>query len=320
MKIERMKLLYSLLTVAGMLATIFPAHTEEAAAPAAVSVSMTVTANVAGNKRMPDINQNDVLVKLGKESPHITNWVAARGDRAGLDLFILIDDSLDARIGLQFDDLREFINAQPPTTSIGIGYMRNATVQVVQDFTTNHALAANALRLPTGLPGAYGSPYLSVIDLMKHWPQGDNRREVVMVTDGIDHARRHLGWHRGFTTNPDAETASAVAQKTGKMIHAIYAPGASRFHRNYWIAMNGQMSIARLSDTTGGESFYLGLHSPVSFKPYLDSLQQTLDNQYLLSFSAKPGKKAGLQHVTLRTEVAGVEFSAHDAVWVPAGE
>jgi len=80
------------------------------------------------------------------------------------------------------------------------------------------------------------------------------------------------------------------------------------------------MGIAKLADVTGGESFFLGLQSPVSFKPYLDDLQKVLDNRYWLSFSAKPGSKAGLQYVKLSTEVAGVEFSAPDAVWVPAAK
>ena len=62
----------------------------------------------------------------------------------------------------------------------------------------------------------------------------------------------------------------------------------------------------------------MGLEHPVSFAPYLDDLQRTLDNQYLLSFSTTPGKKAGLQYVDLNTEVAGVEFAASDAVWVIA--
>jgi hypothetical protein len=78
--------------------------------------------------------------------------------------------------------------------------------------------------------------------------------------------------------------------------------------------------MARLSDKTGGESFYLGLHSPVSYAPYLSELQKKLDNQYLLSVSVKPGKKPGLQSIDLSTEVAGVNLSAHDAIWVPAGK
>jgi len=235
------------------------------------------------------------------------------------DLFILIDDAGSPRLGSNLEDLRTFINAQPPTTSVGVGYMRNATVQVVQNLTTNHAAASKSIRLPLGSAGAYGSPYLSVIDLMKGWPDTQNRREVIMVTDGIDRARGGPRW-RGLSNNPDVDSAGQVAMKTGTVIHTIYSPGSGRLHRNYWEATNGQMAIAKLSDITGGESFFLGLQSPVSFKPYLDDLQKVLDNRYWLGFSAKPGTKPGLQYVRLSTEVAGVEFSAPDAVWVPAAK
>ncbi|MEI9968248.1 MAG: hypothetical protein WDM87_06335 [Terracidiphilus sp.] len=78
--------------------------------------------------------------------------------------------------------------------------------------------------------------------------------------------------------------------------------------------------MAVLSDRTGGQSFFLGLHGPVTIAPYLSTLQKTLDNQYLLSFSVAPGKKAGMQNVKLSTEVAGVDLAAHDAVWVPAAK
>jgi hypothetical protein len=301
-----------------MVTSIVPLNAQEAST-ATVPVKMTVTANVASDKRMPEINQQDVFVKQGKERLRVTEWFPAQGDRAGLDLFILIDDASDARLGSHLEDLRTFINAQPSTTSVGVGYMRNATVQIVQDFTTDHAAAAKALRLPLGSAGAYGSPYLSVIDLMTRWPANQNRREVVMVTDGIDRARRGMFW-RGLNVNPDVDSASDVAMRTGTIIHTIYAPGVGRLYRNYWEATNGQLGIAKLSDVTGGESFFLGLQSPVSFAPYLDQLQKILDNQYLLSFSAKPDKKAGLQFVTLSTEVAGVEFAAADAIWVPAAK
>jgi hypothetical protein len=268
---------------------------------------------------MPEVNREDVVVKQGKDRLRVTDWTPARGDRAGLDLFVLIDDACDPSLGSQLDDLRTFINAQLPTTSVGVGYMRNATVQIIQNLTADHAQAANALRLPMASAGAYGSPYLSVIDLMKRWPAHPNRREVVMVTDGIDRARRGPRF-RGLGTIPDVNSASDVAQRTGTIIHTIYAPGVGRLHRNYWEATNGQNGIAKLSDESGGESYFLGLQSPVSFKPYLDAVQKILDNQYLLGFQAKPGKKAGLQYVTLSTEVAGVELASADAVWVPAAK
>lgn len=320
MKTKGMKLLFSSLFMGGMLASSLPAHAADSTASAVVPVTMTVSASVPSNKRMPALNPEDVLVKSGKNRLPVTELVRARGERAGLDLFILIDDATDPRFGLHLDDLRAFIMSQPQSTSVGVGYMRNATVEVVQDLNVDHSLAANALRLPLGTAGAYGSPYLSVASLMKQWPQDDHRREVLMFTDGIDRARGHFGLHRGYNSYPDADTAASVAQRTGTMIHTIYAPGNGHLRHRYWDAMNGQTNMSRLSDATGGESFYLGLHGPVSIKPYLDSLQQVFDNQYLLSFSVKPGKKAGLQNVKLSTEVAGVELSAHDAVWVPAAK
>jgi hypothetical protein len=200
-----------------------------------------------------------------------------------------------------------------------VGYMSNATVQIVQNFTADHDQAAKALRLPLQNAGAFGSPYLSVIDLMKRWPTHPNRREIVMVTDGIDRARRNVGT-RMPTINPDVDTASDVAQRTGTIIYTIYSPGIGHWHRNFWRANNGQIGISKLSEETGGESYYLGVQSPVSFKPYLDDVQKMINNQYILGFLAKPKNKAGLQGVQISTEVAGVDFSAADSVWVPAAK
>jgi hypothetical protein len=282
----------------------------------AVPVQMTVTANVEDGKRAPQIAKEDVFVNKGKERLGVADWVAARGDRAGLELFILIDDASITSLGIQLKDLRDFIKAQPPTTSVGVGYARNAVVEIRQNFTTDHELAAKALRLPVGFTGAYGSAYLSVVDLMKRWPATPNRREVLLIADGIDRARRA---HNALL-NPDVDTAAAVAQRTGTMIHSIYYPGVGHWHRNFWWASNGQNGLAKLSDQTGGESFYIGSGAPVSFAPYLKDLQKILDNQYLLTFHSNPGKKAGLQFVNVSTEIPGVDFATPDAVWVPAAK
>jgi len=192
MKSRIMSMFCAAVTMAAAIMTVAPSNAQEAAA--SVPVTMTVTASVPSDKRMPELSQQDIAVTQGNERLKVTEWVPAKGDRAGLDLFILIDDASNPTLGMHFDDLKTFINAQPSTTAIGVGYMRNATVQIAQNFTTDHAAAAKALRLPLASVGAYGSPYLSVIDLMKRWPAGENRREVLMVTDGIDRARRSIPW------------------------------------------------------------------------------------------------------------------------------
>jgi hypothetical protein len=304
------------MSLAAMVLTTLPLTAKDLSETAAAPVSMTVTASVDSGKRMPEIQKEDVFVKKGNQRLPVNEWVAARGDRAGLELFILIDDASNSSLGTKLNELRGFINNQPATAAVGVGYMRNGTVQIVQDLTTDHAQAAQAVRLPLGSVGAYGSPYLSVADLMKRWPVSENRRQIVMVSDGIDRAGRGSN----ALLNPDVDTASDIAQRTSTMIHTIYSPGVGHWPRNFWMANWGENGLAKLSDITGGESFFLGLQSPVSFSPYLDQLQKMLDNQFLLNFSATPEKKAGFQRVTISTEIPGVDLEAAGAVWVPAAK
>jgi hypothetical protein len=304
--------------IAVFLAALYAAPTVHAATAggtdASAPVKMVVTANIEKGKRNPDIRQEDVFVQKGKDRLPTGEWVAAKGDRAGMELFILIDDASLSTLGLQLDDLRKFIEAQPETTLVGVGYARNATVEIRQNLTTDHALAAKALRLPLGTAGAYGSAYLSTVDLMKRWPETQNRREILLVSDGIDRAHRS---HNALF-NPDVDSAADVAQRTGTIVHSIYFPGVGHGTRNFWVATNGQNGLAKLSEITGGASFFLGTHTPVSFAPYLEDLQRMLDNQYLLTFYATPAGKAGLQYVDVRTEIPGVDLATPDAVWVPA--
>ena len=118
--------------------------------------------------------------------------------------------------------------------------------------------------------------------------------------------------------SPDIDRASTTAQRVGVIVNSIYFPGVGRAGRNYWELNNGQSGMSKLADETGGESFYLGLQTPVSFKPYFDRLRLIFNNQYFLAFQAIPGKKDGLQRVKISTEVAKVEIVSADNVWVPA--
>jgi hypothetical protein len=278
---------------------------------------MTVTLRVPGNnKRTPEVSRDDVVVKQGKQVLPVSAWVPARGDKAALDLFILLDDSSDPVLGLQFAELRSFIQSQAASTLVGVGYMRNGTVDIAQDFTTDHDRAASALRLPLANSGAFRSPYLSVINLINRWPVNGNRREIVMITDGIDRFHNWPHERRLDYVSPYVDSASYAAQRTGTVIDTIYARGVGRWGRNYWEITNGQNNIARLSDATGGESYFLGPQNAVSFRPYLDDISNAIANQYLLEFTAAPGKKSGLRYISLNTRIAGVELDSADGVWV----
>jgi hypothetical protein len=107
---------------------LLPVRAQDKAPATTTPVRMTVTLRLIDeDKRMPEVNREDVIVRQDKDRVQVTGWTPACGDHAGLDLFILIDDAVNTSLGSQLGDLRAFINAQPPTTSVGVGYMRNGT-------------------------------------------------------------------------------------------------------------------------------------------------------------------------------------------------
>jgi len=162
------------------------------------------------------------------------------------------------------------------------------------------------------------SPYLSLISLLKSWPQEKVRREVLMISDGIDHlhGNRSNRARSMPTMSVDADSASATSQRFGVIVYSIYAMGAGRLGRNAWEAQMGQSGVAKITDETGGEYFAMLYQNAVSFKPYLERLQKIFQNQYYLVFQATPGKKDGLQRVDISTSVADADIAAADNVWV----
>ena len=273
---------------------------------------LVVTVEARHGSDVPVINREDVMVYEGHQRDQVTSWLPLQADHAGLELFILLDDGLSSSVGSQLSDLQKFITAQPATAAIGIGYMRDGTVAVAQNPTADHDQAGKALRLPIGERGISASPYLSIADLIKRWPGSQERREILMISDGID------ALYGGGPDDPYLDQAIEQAQRAGVIVFSIYAPGAGHYGHVFWRMNWGQNYESQLSEETGGESYYLGFGSPVSFSPYLEDLAQRLTHQYLLTFLAKPEKKAGVQPIKLRTEVPNAELVAADKVYTPA--
>jgi hypothetical protein len=142
------------------------------------------------NSDLPPLLKDDVKVKQGKNMYTVTQLIPARDQNAGLQLMIMIDETLNIQaVGNNLTDLKEFVKAQPPAVAIGVAYMSNAGINVVQQFTTDHEAAANSIRLPRGSRSTMDSPYLSLISLVKGWKKQNIRREVLMISDGIDRLR-----------------------------------------------------------------------------------------------------------------------------------
>jgi VWFA-related protein len=269
----------------------------------------TTTVTAVGKKQPPPpIKKDDVELFKGKERAQVADW--KRGET--LFLAILIDDSLDQEVASQWNDLKAFIDAQPQTTYVAVAYSRNASAGVVQDFTNDHALANKALRIPLGSGGAFSSPYLSVQDWIKRWPDhGGDRRSIIMISSGVDYFRG------GFDpVDPDLDSTVEQAQKKNINLWTIYYPDAGHVGRRQFRVFNAQSNLSRLSEETGVESYYLSSGVPVTLKPYFDEIQEHLQNQYLLSFAGDAGKKGKFERVKVTTEVPNVEFMLPSAVFV----
>lgn len=297
-----------------------------------VQVHMVITdAALRTEKSLPALNAENVKVRQGKNFLSVAQVIRAQGDNAALQLMILIDDTLNTQaVGNNLNDLKAFIGAQPPSTVIGVAYMSNAIANVAQNFTADHALAVKAVRLPRGATSAMDSPYLSLISLVKGWPKQNVRREVLMVTDGIDRLRGQRPGpdrlsprygvgpivHEMPTISVDATSASEINQRYNVIVHSIYSPGIGGPERGSWTAQMGLSGLSKLAEETGGETFSLSTSNPVSFKPYLETLQKLFNNQYYLVFRAVPKNKGSLQYVKVETQPK-TKLLAPNNVWVP---
>ena len=286
----------------------FQAPSALAAGPG--KVTMTVTALGKKDAAPPEIKKEDVQFFVNKERTQVADW--RRGEK--LYLAVLIDDSLDTDVASQWNDLKEFFKAQPETTYISVFFARNGTADVAQDFTNNHELASKALRIPVG-PGAFSSPYLALIDLLKRLPAGPTeRRSIVMFSSGVDY------FHGNSPESPDLQSAYERAQKENVNIWSIYYPDAGHLGRRFFRAFRGQNDLSRLAESTGAESYYLGVSEAVTFKPYLDELSVHFRNQYLLTFRGSGGPKGRFQRVHVATEVPGVQFLHAPEAFLPGAK
>jgi hypothetical protein len=148
--------------------------------------------------------------------------------------------------------------------------------------------------------------------LIKRWPVTGARREILLLADGIDR-------FRGDPFSPDVPATLEKAQKAGIIFHTLFASGLGRFSRNFYRVNLGQSNLAQLSDGTGGESFYQGLQTPISFAPFLQQLDMVLKNQFFLTYATERSKKKDgeLRSFRVQSEQREVDISHASKVFVP---
>jgi hypothetical protein len=283
-------------------------------ADAAGTVPVTTIVTAVGSKfsAPPALSKSDVTVREGKVRREVLNFTPAQGDKAGLQLAIVIDDTLRKTFGNQLEALGAFITSQPKSTSVGVFYAANGTLQVASQFNPDSEAVAKTIHMTTGTYGAASSIYQSLMQLIAGWPVTGARREILLFSDGFDYLRKDR-----FST--DMLLTIDKAQQAGIAIHAIYEPTAGRPGVNRRVINIGQGNLNQITDGTGGYAFFSGDSAPLSIQPYLGQLEMALKNQYFLTFATAPSKneKGEYRGIKVLTERRDVDIKAPDKVFVP---
>ena len=267
------------------------------------SNSIIVTADA------PPLSGHDVFARAGNQPATITSWRPLRGNPAGLELWILIDDGTDSRVGTQIGDIKDFIRQQPPETRVGVGYMQNGRVLVLAKPTIDHEAAVKAIRLPNAIPGISASPYIALSDFLHKLPKAPEQpREIVLVSSGID------PYYGPGPLNPYLLSAIEDAQKAGVPVHTIYFSSAGRVgHRLRQIDW-GQNDLSELSEETGGQFYWQGISNPVAFKPFFDDLNHKFTEQYIVRLDTS-SSRSGPQRLQLHTEPQKVKITGPSQIY-----
>jgi len=288
------------LVLGGLALPAFSPLLAQEAAASEPSTIVTVEPKGSGELAEP-VPASAVKVKVNNKNAEVADWRAykADGTQPNLQLVLLIDDGARSSLGLHLEEMQRFITQQPPTTEVAVAYMRNGAAQLTGPFTTDHQQAAQTLRLPISSPGTNGSPYFALSDLLKRWPahSPEERREVVMITDGVD---RYNGL-RYDPTNPYLNTTMRDLIRNQVVVYAIYYHDAGFADRTGAGINSGQNYLTQLCAMVGGEFFYQGFGNPVDFTPYLNQINRKLGNQYELRVQPPQGAK---NFVNLKVQVS----------------
>jgi hypothetical protein len=259
------------------------------------------------------VTGRDLSVSVDGKPARVTSWKPFQSPENSLELVLLIDGSTSSALGGQFDSIKSFVKSLPPNTKAAISYMQNGSAIFAGPLTADHAEVLRGLHLPAGSPGSSASPYFCLSDLAKHWPSEhhDARREVVMVTDGID------PYHMEFDNDdPYLQAAVADSVRARLVVYSIYWEGNGNAGGSSYENNAGQSLLSIVSEATGGKNFTSGMSNPVSFQPFFDELTRRFQNQYELGFTSGMVGKPQVETLKLKLSAPGTEINSPGQVMV----
>ena len=292
-------------------ASAFAATTEQGQGRAVITV-MPKNNEAAGI----NIGPQNVELKVDGKQSNVTNFALAKGPDNPLELVILMDSSARSSLGTQLSDIETFVKEMPNNTKIAIGYMENGRAAMTGPFSSDAGQVLNGLHLPSGAAGTGSSAYFCLSDLAKNWPSHDPtaRREVVMITDGVDYYNLRLD-----LDDPYVQAAIEDSIRSGLVVYSFYWKNQGRVDRSEYESNAGQSLLSEVTQATGGNSYWEGTGNPVSFDPFFKDLRRRFLNQYRLAFSAPLKGKPQVERLSLKIQGADAKVYAPQQVFVNRG-
>lgn len=267
-----------------------------------------ITVLTKHNEVAPNVRQQDVSAKVNGKEAEVTGWAPFKAPNDKLELVVMIDAGA-RNLGRQFEEIKSFIQNLSPDTKVAIGYMQNGHTAMAGPFSTDHNRAVSELHLPVG---PTTNPYFSLSDLAQSWPSNDPdaRREVVMLSDGVDPENRRFD-----PDDPYVQSAIKDSVRAGIVVYSLYWRSVPS-GENSLVADGGQSLLNELVQATGGNNYWMGNDNPVSFQPFFADLMRRFDNQYALTFSARLDRKPENETLKLKIEGLGLQVTAPQQVYV----
>jgi hypothetical protein len=253
------------------------------------------------------LQQQNLELKVDGKQSSITGFAPAKGPNAPLELVVLIDSSARSSLGTQLNEIADFIKEMPANAKVALAYMQNGHAALTGPLSSDASQVLSGLHLPGGASGASSSPYFCLSDLAKNWPSRDPRarREVVMITDGVDYYNL-----RYDPNDPYVLSAIEDSIRSGLVVYSFYWQNRGRVDQSQYENNTGQNLLLQLTQATGGNSYWEGTGNPVSFDPFFRDLRQRFQNQYRIAFSSQlKGEKPQVLRFNLK--VHGTEAKVY---------
>jgi hypothetical protein len=266
-----------------------------------------------GNEMPANLAMQDLALKINGKDTTITNFTPLRGANDRLELVVMMDSGARTSMATQLGEISKFVTNLPPDAKVTLAYMENGMARLSGPLTADHKAALKGLHIPTGSAGVDASPYFCLSNLATHWPSNDRsaRREVVMISDGVDNYDARLDMQ-----DPYMQAAISDSVRAGLVVYSIFWENRGRFDSTAYGNSAGQNLLLQVTQATGGNSYWEGLGNPVSFQPFFQDLQRRLQNQYEVSFTSPLKNKPEVSNLKLKVNGISGKVDAPGEVYV----